>query len=100
MTNESPSFLVVIAASAGGLRALRPLVDALERQGRTAYVLAQPLSPSHPSHLAGALGTHSALTLLDAHPGAPLRPDHFYVGPPGYDVRAYALTGRRLLWLR
>ncbi|WP_139558730.1 PAS domain S-box protein [Methylotetracoccus oryzae] len=86
MTNESPSFLVVIGASAGGLRALRPLVASLERHGRTAYVLAQHLSPAHVSNLAEILGFHSALTILGADQGAPLRPDHLYVAPPGHDV--------------
>jgi len=87
MANESsPAFLVAIGASAGGLQALHPIVDALARHGQAAYVLAQHLSSHHSSELAKILGAHSALTIVTASHGAPLLPDHLYVCPPGYDV--------------
>jgi len=87
MANESsPTYLVAIGASAGGLQALHPIVDALARHGLTAYVLAQHISSSHSSELAKILSAHSALTIVNASHGAPLLPDHLYVCPPGYDV--------------
>ncbi len=55
---SSPTYLVAIGASAGGLQALQPLVSVLERRGLAAYVLAQHLSPSQPSNLAEILGFH------------------------------------------
>ncbi len=86
----SPIYLVAIGASAGGLQALRPIVQGLERHGRAAYVLAQHLSSSQPSNLTEILGTHSALTVVTATHGAPLWPDHLYVCPSGFDLEVDA----------
>jgi len=95
MANEFPSatYLVAFGASAGGLRALRPIVESLARQGRTAYVLAQHLSPAHSSQLAEILAARSELTIANASHGSLLLPDHLYVCPPGYDI---VVAGERL----
>jgi two-component system CheB/CheR fusion protein len=88
MASESPAtYLVAIGASAGGLRALSPIVEGLACRGVAAYVLAQHLSPSHASHLAEILGGHSQLAIIEASHGANLLPDHLYVCPPGRDIR-------------
>jgi len=85
-TPSSPTYLVAIGASAGGLRALRPIFDALQCHGQAAYVLAQHLSSTHASNLAEILSAHTALTIVNASHEACLLPDHVYVCPPGFDV--------------
>lgn len=82
-----PTYLVAIGASAGGLKALNPIVEGLACRGVAAYVLAQHLSPSYVSHLVEILETHSKLAMTEAHHGAHLLADHLYVCPPGRDIR-------------
>ncbi|MEY8688798.1 MAG: chemotaxis protein CheB, partial [Leptothrix sp. (in: b-proteobacteria)] len=84
---STPDYLVVIGASAGGLHALRPIVQALGRNGRTAYVLAQHMAPDQASHLTELLGAHSVLTVLTAESGQRLQADHFYICPPHRHVQ-------------
>ena len=77
---------MAFGASAGGLQALRPIINGLERNGATAYLIAHHLSPSHPTSLAELLGAKSKLRVVTASQGESLRADHVYVCPPGYDI--------------
>jgi diguanylate cyclase (GGDEF)-like protein/PAS domain S-box-containing protein len=78
---------VVIGASAGGLHALRPMVQSLGCNGRAAYVLAQHMAPDQTSHLTELLGTRSVLTVLTAENGLRLQTDHFYICPPHRNIQ-------------
>ena len=85
-TAEQPLRIVAFGASAGGLQALRPIINGLEPDGNTAYLVAHHISPNHPSSLAELLRYRSTITVVPASHGASLQPDHVYVCPPGHDL--------------
>jgi len=94
---ETPRLRVVaFGASAGGLQALRPIINGLERDGGTAYLIAHHLSPVHPTSLAELLGAQSKLAVVAAAQDEALLADRVYVCPPGYDIE---LAGGRLTLL-
>ena len=78
--------VVAFGASAGGLQALRPVVNGLLPDGRTAYLVAHHLSPVHPTSLAELLGANSPLAVVAAAQDEPLLPDHVYICPPGFNI--------------
>jgi hypothetical protein len=82
------SGLVVVAfgASAGGLQALRPIIQGLKRHGTTTYVVAQHQAPTVPSGLTELLADDSELTVVHASHGNQLLADHVYVCPPGCHI--------------
>jgi|GEM_PF-4097679 two-component system CheB/CheR fusion protein len=61
--------VVGIAASAGGLEALTLLLRALPLHQRLSFVVAQHLSPDHPSLLATLLGRESQMVVREAEDG-------------------------------
>jgi two-component system, chemotaxis family, CheB/CheR fusion protein len=75
--------VVAIGASAGGIDASRALLAVLPARSGLAFILVMHLDPTHPSRLAELLSAHTAMTVLEAGEGMPLRPDHVYVIPPG-----------------
>lgn len=87
MVSVSPAtYPVALGGSAGGLKALSTIIEGLACRGVVAYVLARYLSPSHASHLAGILGSHSKLAIAAARRGASFLPDHLYLCPPERDI--------------
>jgi two-component system CheB/CheR fusion protein len=78
--------VVGIGSSAGGLEALQDLLGGLGPTGRTAYVVAQHLSPHHPSALVDLLGPTTALRVVAAVDGMALEPDVVAVCPPQRDI--------------
>ena len=85
-TAEQRLRIVAFGASAGGLQALRPIINALKPDGETAYLVAHHISPNHPSSLAELLGHKSTLAVIPASQDELLQPDHVYVCPPGHDM--------------
>jgi two-component system, chemotaxis family, CheB/CheR fusion protein len=80
-TRVSPP-TVGIGASAGGLDAFQRLLHRLKPNTGMAYVLVQHLDPEHESLLPELLGRASAIPVVQAVDGMPLRVDHAYVIPP------------------
>ena len=78
---RSPSFVVGIGASAGGLEALVELLGALPATGM-AFIVVQHLDPTHESLLAGILAKNTTMAVLPATAGQAVQPDHVYVIPP------------------
>jgi two-component system CheB/CheR fusion protein len=78
--------LVVIGASAGGLAAIEELLRQLPAACRVAYVVAQHLSPHHPSQLAELLKRATGLAVVEASDPTPLLPGQVIVVPPGRDA--------------
>lgn len=78
--------LVGIGASAGGLEALRELMDTLPESDILSYVIAQHVSPTHVSMLLNLLAplTHLEVENL-VEPQAP-KPGIVYITPPNSDV--------------
>lgn len=92
MTNARPSRIqhfpatafdvVAIAASAGGLAALSEVLGALPPSFPAAIVVVQHLDPRHRSLMADILSRRTALRVVEATEGAPLRPGTVYIAPP------------------
>jgi len=78
--------VVVIGASAGGLKALQELLGQLKPGNEAAYVVAQHLSPDHSSQLTSLLARVSKLKVEEACDGLPLSPGHILVVPPNCDA--------------
>ncbi len=78
--------VVGIGSSAGGLDALNDLLAGLTCTGRLAYVVAQHLSPQHPSRIVGLLTSSTSLRVVGAADGMVLEPDVIAIGPPRFDV--------------
>ncbi len=74
---------VGIGASAGGLQVCTALVATLPVDSGMAFVLVQHLDPNHDSLLVELLADHTAMPVLQAVDGAPLRPDCITIIPPG-----------------
>lgn len=88
MTAETtPDPLVVgIAASAGGLDALKQLLKQLDATAALSIVIAQHLSPDHESMLTKLLSRETKLKVLNATDGAPIEVGTAYVIPPGHNA--------------
>ncbi len=78
--------LVVIGASAGGVEALRELVQALPRDLPAALVVVMHLSPSNPSVLPSILSRARTLPAVAATEGARLERGRIHVAPPDHHV--------------
>lgn len=74
--------VVAMAASAGGLGALRQVLEALPGDFAAALVIVQHLDPSHPSLLASILGRRARLEVTQAKVTDILRPGVVFVAPP------------------
>ncbi len=48
-----------------------------------AFILVQHLDPTHASMMVDLLTGHTAMTVVEAIDAMPIKPDHFYVIPPG-----------------
>jgi two-component system CheB/CheR fusion protein len=79
------TWVVGIGASAGGIEALRDVVPHLPQTGAS-YVVAQHMSPVHPSLLLQVLARETALDVVEVTDGQPLRPGTIHVVPPNRDV--------------
>ena len=78
--------IVGIAASAGGLEALRELIGALPETGGLSYVVAQHLSPSHTSTLVDLLSRRTALRVVGLLDGQVPAAGTIYVTPPNHEA--------------
>lgn len=71
--------------SAGGVEALRELLPGLPG-GNVAYIIAQHMSPVHPSLLLEVLSRESELELSEITDGLPLRAGTIFMSRPNCDV--------------
>lgn len=86
-TENNSSLLVVgIAASAGGLKAFKELLNQLPSDQHIAYVLIQHLAPTHESLLAELLSGDTTLTIAQATDGVVIEAGHAYVIPPNQQL--------------
>lgn len=84
---QNPKFrAVVIGTSAGGLGALRRLIEALDDSFRLPIFIVQHLSPQSDSFLPLYLGQFTKLTVKEADPHEPIQPGHIYTAPPNYHM--------------
>src|SRR5262249_53304447 len=85
-TNQKP-VIVGIGASAGGIRALIALFEAIPDHTGAAFVVVVHLDPQSRSDLSGILAGHTRMPVTQV--GAPerLQPNHVYVIPPDRQLR-------------
>ena len=91
----SPSFVVGLGASAGGLEALGSFFDAMPADSGMAFVVIQHLSPAHKSMMAELLSRHTRMPVCQAEDGATAEPNHVYLIPP--KKRLTIFNGKLLL---
>jgi two-component system CheB/CheR fusion protein len=86
VADDAPTLVVGVAASAGGLEALRAFVAGLDSTAGMAYIVAQHMSPHHRSMMVELLARETRLPVSEAQHGMSLARGHIYVGPPNSDV--------------
>ena len=74
--------IIAIAASAGGLSAVRQLLAALPGDFPAAIVVVQPLDPRHRSLMAEILSRRTNLKVKEAQDGEHLDAGTVYIAPP------------------
>jgi two-component system CheB/CheR fusion protein len=79
---ERPT-LVVLGASAGGIKALQTFFGNVPSDSGAAFVVVVHLDPVHRSDLAQIVGAHTQMQVLQVHGRTKLAGNHVYVIPPG-----------------
>ncbi len=82
----SPSHVVGIGASAGGLTALQNLFDRIPENTGAAFVVVQHLSPNFNTLMDELLAKHSKMSVTLAEDGEHLLPDHIYLMRPNRNL--------------
>src|SRR5882724_7870234 len=85
--------IVGIGASAGGLEAIRQMLDKLPLDTGMGLVLVQHLDPTHQSQLTELLSRATRLPVIEARNRMAVKPNHIYVIPPNTSM---AIVGRTL----
>lgn len=93
---SSPFDVVVLAASLGGLRALRQILSALPARFPAPIIAVQHLSATYPSHLVDLLRPHTALPVSWAQHGERIQPGHIYLAPTKHHLLVSAHHTLRL----
>ncbi|MDM9379370.1 chemotaxis protein CheB [Chlorogloeopsis sp. ULAP01] len=75
-------YIVVLASSAGGLKALSRVLSSLPSDFPAPIVLVQHLSPQYPSMLADIFSRCCSLVVKEAHTGDILQSGTVYIAPP------------------
>lgn len=76
------NYIVVIVASAGGLKALSQILSQLPEDFPTPVVIVQHIHPDYPSLLAEILNRITPLAVKQAAEGDKLKPKTVYIAPP------------------
>lgn len=77
---------VVIGASAGGIQALRVLLEGLTAAFEPPIVVVQHIPPDRPSALAELFGYRCVLPVVEADDKQPLRAGTVFFAPPDYHL--------------
>ena len=82
-----PTFpVVVLASSAGGLKALMTIFAEIPQDCPAAFLVVQHVAPTKKSHLAEILGRHSALPVKAVEEGDRIAPGRVFVAPPDHHL--------------
>ena len=84
---SSPTHLVAIGASAGGLDALERFFDGVPADTGAAYVVIQHLSPDHKSMMSTLLARHTTMPVLTVTDGQVLQANVVHLIPPNAILR-------------
>lgn len=104
--SRPPYDLVVMAASAGGVHALREILGGLPADFPVPVAIVQHRSANPPNMLAKVLGRFSPLAIKTAEEGETMRPGTVYLAPPDFHLYVqrggvcHLSDGRRIRYLR
>ena len=79
--------VVAVGASAGGIEALKSLVECIPNDTKASFVILQHLAPDHESQLVSILARSANLPCLEAEEDMAVDPGHIYVLPPNRYLR-------------
>lgn len=91
-----PLVVVGIGASAGGLKAMRMLVEAIPADSGMAWVVIMHLDPERESRIAEILQDRTSLPVRQVTDATAVQGGHVYVIPPGHDLEMEG-TGIRVV---
>ena len=83
---NSPSFIIAVGASVGGVEAIEKLIRHLSNDIDAAYIIAQHISPSYPAILVEAIEQISPFKIVSLKRTQPLQKRTIYLAPPGKDI--------------
>ncbi len=92
---KTPSHIVGIGASAGGLEAIESFFKAMPSDSGVAFVVVQHLSPDYKSLMVELLSKHTHMAVHRVEDGMPVEKDCVYLIPPNHNLRLF--HGRLLL---
>ncbi|NEQ20591.1 MAG: chemotaxis protein CheB [Microcoleus sp. SIO2G3] len=78
--------IIVIGASAGGLKAFETIVSQLPSNFPAAVFIVWHISPDYPSILPEILARSTPLRVKHARDKEPIRPGHIYIAPPDHHM--------------
>ncbi|MCE3226124.1 MAG: domain S-box protein [Bacteroidetes bacterium] len=81
-----PFYIVAIGASAGGLEAVKSLLQELQPDAGMAFIYIQHLSPHHPSTLTSLLARSTKMKVVEVTDNVTIQPNHFYVCTPDKEM--------------
>lgn len=87
--NKSPSYIVGIGASAGGLEAIEDLIKNISNPTGMAYVIVQHLSPDYKSLMDELLSKFTQLPIHKIEDGMLVKPDNIYLIPPSKNITIF-----------
>ena len=85
-TSRLPFPVVGIGASAGGLQAIKLLLEHLSADPGMAFVVVPHLAPDHKSEMSQLLQHTTEMPVAEAEDGMSVEPNHIYVIPPGKNI--------------
>jgi two-component system CheB/CheR fusion protein len=82
-SGKKPCVIVGIGASAGGLEAIKELLEKLPGDTGMALVLVQHMDPQHKSALTEIFSKITSMPVSEVEDKTVVKPDHVYIIPPG-----------------
>jgi two-component system CheB/CheR fusion protein len=86
---NTPSHIVGIGASAGGLEAIEAFFKAMPSDSGVAFVVVQHLSPDHKSLMVELLSKHTDMSVRRVEDGMTVERDCVYLIPPNANLRLF-----------
>ena len=87
VSKDSSRFLIVgIGASAGGLDAIKKLLENIPENNGMAFIIVQHMDPTHKSGLVNILSRSTYMEVKEVVDGVQVLPEHVYIIPPNKDM--------------